>query len=196
MQIAALSMFLLAAVSGSIPAAFADEVAAPPSPTFALPQPNQPQEPSIWNGLYVGSEVFAISGKGSKGGVGGGGLIGYDHAFANNVVLGIQANAGYSPGLFQQGVAKGFDYASANVKVGYDMGRFMPFVMGGVTLARPDVFGRGFTNDYDSINGLFDSSSSVKAFGTVGAGVDYAITDKLTVGVTVSAGNGRGAWGP
>jgi len=49
-----------------ISAAFADEVVAPPLPSFALPQPNQPQEPSIWSGLYVGSEMFAISGKGSK----------------------------------------------------------------------------------------------------------------------------------
>ena len=133
---------------------------------------------------------------GSKGGVGGGGLIGYDHVFASNLVLGIQANAGYSPGLSQQGGAKGFDYASTSVKVGYDMGRFMPFVIGGMTLAKPDVFGRGYTNTSNSINGLLDSSSSVKASGTVGAGLDYAITDKLTVGVTVSTGNGRGAWGP
>lgn len=195
MQIAARPILLLMALSG-VSAAFADEVVAPPLPAFALPQPKQPQEPSIWNGLYVGSEIFAISGKGSKGGVGGGGLIGYDHAFADHVVLGIQANAGYSPGLFQQGGVKGFDYASANVKVGYDMGRFMPFMIGGVTLAKPDVFGRGYTNTSNSINGLFNSSANVKAFGTVGAGVDYAITDKLTVGVTVSAGNGRGAWGP
>jgi hypothetical protein len=36
----------------------------------------------------------------------------------------------------------------------------------------------------------------VKAYGTVGAGFDYAVTDKLSVGVTVFAGVGRGPAAP
>jgi outer membrane immunogenic protein len=194
MRIASKSILASVALA-SATAALADDVSPTPPPTFTLPQPAPPQEPSIWNGLYVGSEMFVVSGKGVKGGAGGAGLIGYDHAFANNLVLGIQASAGYSPALFQQGVVRGFDYASANVKFGYDMGRIMPFVTAGVALARPDVIGRGFTTPTDSINGLFDASTNVRAIGTVGAGVDYAVTDKLTVGVSVSAGPGRALWG-
>ena len=68
-------------------------------PLFAQNLQPKPQDPSIWSGLYVGSEVFAISGKGVKGGFGGGGFIGYDHVFANDVVVGVRADVGYSPSL-------------------------------------------------------------------------------------------------
>ena len=94
------------------------------------------------------------------------------------------------------GAAKGFDFASTNVSVGYEMGRFKPFVTAGVALAKPDVIGRGFTTTGDAVNDLFDQTASVKAYGTFGAGFDYAVTDKLTVGVTVSAGAGRGPAAP
>lgn len=193
---AARLLLALAALGGLFEAAAAEELAASNLPLFAQNLQPKPQEPSIWSGLYVGSEVFAVSGKGVKGGFGGSGFIGYDRAFANDVVVGVQANAGYSPSLARWGGARGFDFASANVKIGYDLGRFKPFVTGGVTLAKPDVIGRGFTTPTDSVNDLFDSTSSVKAFGTVGAGVDYAVTDKLTVGVSVSARTGRGPLAP
>ena len=193
---AARLLLALAALGGLFEAAAAEELAASNLPLFAQNLQPKPQEPSIWSGLYVGSEVFAVSGKGVKGGFGGSGFIGYDRAFANDVVVGVQANAGYSPSLARWGGARGFDFASANVKIGYDLGRFKPFVTGGVTLAKPDVIGRCFTTPTDSVNDLFDSTSSVKAFGTVGAGVDYAVTDKLTVGVSVSARTGRGPLAP
>ncbi len=172
---------------------------APPIFSFAQPssaQPSSSQEPSFWNGLYVGSEMFVVSGKGAKGGVGGGGVMGYDRAFPDNVVLGVEASAGYSPALFSQRSFSGFDYASANIRVGYDMGRWMPFVTTGVVLVKPDMAGRGFVSPADSFNGLFDQSASIKGFATMGAGVDYAITDKLKVGVEISTGNGRGFWVP
>ncbi len=186
----------LAALGGLFGAAAADELAASNLPLFAQNLPPKPQEPSIWSGLYVGSEVFAISGRGVKGGFGGSGFIGYDHVLANDVVVGVRASAGYSPSLARWGAARGFDFASSNVVVGYEMGRFKPFVTAGVALAKPDVIGRGFTTTTDSVNSLFDSTSSVKAFGTVGAGFDYAITDKLSVGLSVSAGTGRGPLAP
>ena len=69
MRIAATSILSSVALA-SATAAFADEVAPTPPPTFTLPQPTPPQEPSIWNGLYVGSEIFVVSGKGLEGGAG------------------------------------------------------------------------------------------------------------------------------
>jgi hypothetical protein len=63
-------------------------------------------------------------------------------------------------------------------------------------LAKPDVYGRGFTTTSDAFNDLFDQTASVKAYGTIGAGFDYAVTDKLTVSVAVSAGAGRGPAAP
>jgi outer membrane immunogenic protein len=192
MRMAARLFLASAALGGLFGPVAAEELAASSLPLFAQTLQPKPQERSVWSGLYVGSEVFAISGKGVKGGFGGAGFIGYDHVFANDVVVGVRADAGYSPSLARWGAARGFDFASTNVSVGY----FKPFVTAGVALVKPDVIGRGFTTPSDAFNDLFDSTAGVKAYGTVGAGLDYAVTDKLSVGVTVSAGAGRGPAAP
>jgi outer membrane immunogenic protein len=192
MRMAARLFLASAALGGLFGPVAAEELAASSLPLFAQTLQPKPQERSVWSGLYVGSEVFAISGKGVKGGFGGAGFIGYDHVFANDVVVGVRADAGYSPSLARWGAARGFDFASTNVSVGY----FKPFVTAGVALVKPDVIGRGFTTPSDAFNDLFDSTAGVKAYGTVGAGLDYAVTDKLSVGVTVSAGVGRGPAAP
>ena len=196
MRMAARLFLASAALGGLFGPAAAEELAAPSLPLFAQNLQPKPQEPSIWSGLYVGSEVFAISGKGVKGGFGGAGFVGYDHVFANDVVVGVRADVGYSPSLGRWGAARGFDFASTNVSVGYEMGRLKPFVTAGVALAKPDVIGRGFTTPTDAFNDLFDQTASVKGYGTVGAGFDYAVTDKLSVGVTVFAGTGHGPAAP
>jgi outer membrane immunogenic protein len=196
MRMAARLFLASAALGGLFGPVAAEELAASSLPLFAQTLQPKPQERSVWSGLYVGSEVFAISGKGVKGGFGGAGFIGYDHVFANDVVVGVRVDAGYSPSLARWGAARGFDFASTNVSVGYEMGRFKPFVTAGVALVKPDVIGRGFTTPSDAFNDLFDSTAGVKAHGTVGAGLDYAVTDKLSVGVTVSAGAGRGPAAP
>jgi opacity protein-like surface antigen len=172
----------------------AEPIGAPP-PFFAAP-PAEPGEPSPWSGFYVGSETFVVSGKGAKGGLGGGAVIGYDRAFADNVVLGFTARAGYAPAFFPLRPFSGFDYLSANMRLSYEMGRWTPFVTAGVALAKPDTVGRGYVSAGDSFNGLFDQSAGVRGAGAVGAGVDYAVTDRLNVGVEVSAGGGRGYWLP
>ncbi len=153
-------------------------------------------QPNPWAGLEIGSEVFVLSGKGVRGGhVGGDGFFRYDHAFANNVVVSVQGSAGYAPSVFA-GPANGFDFAVTNVKVGYDMGNIRPYVTAGAGLAKASG---GFTgsvpNAADSVNNLFIDGNP-KAIGTLGAGVDYAVTDRLTVSVSVSATQGRGFAGP
>jgi outer membrane immunogenic protein len=187
----------------------AQESTNPNLPSLALnPQPvnaaTNPPPVSPWSGLYVGSEIFASAFKGAKGGIGGAALIGYNHEFSNNLVLGVEAAAGYSPNPFPRGGVIGFpyqsvlgyDFAATNLKLGYDMGRFMPFVTAGVTLATPNSFSSSFLTATDSVNNLFVSPSNARTFGTVGAGFDYALTNNLTIGVAVSASKGRGfpAW--
>jgi opacity protein-like surface antigen len=188
------SVLALGLLFGTIVAAAAQAAppdAAPQLPMLAANPQTKVEERSIWSGLYVGTEMFGISGRHGHGGVGGGGIVGYSHEFENNVVVGVQGGAGYTP-AWQPGRVSGYDYASATMKVGYDMGRFMPFVTTGVSLAGPSVFSSGFAGTTDSINDLFNSSSGLRAFTTVGAGVDYAVTDKLHVGVAVTVGAGRG----
>ena len=155
-------------------------------PSMALDPPAPPTSP--WSGLYVGTEMFAISGNG-KGHVGGGGVIGYNHEFANHIVVGIDAASGFAPFAFPHGSAKGFDYAETDVSVGYDMGRWMPYVTTGVVLAKPNASpGAGYVSASQSANNLFNSFGDTKAAATLGAGFDYAVTDNLHVGLSVSGG--------
>lgn len=194
-------VLVFAALCGLAAAARADDVAPPTLPSLALDPPplNQPgtaPQPSPWAGLTVGSDVFAISGKGIKGGFGGDGFFGYDHEFANNVIVGIGASAGYSPSIWRHSPVTGYNFASTDVMVGYDAGRFMPYLTASVTLAKPNVLGRdNFTSTSDSVNDLF-TGSNPKAFTSVGAGFNYAITDSVSMGVHVSVSSNNGLWGP
>jgi opacity protein-like surface antigen len=173
----------------STPAASMPPASAPSLPTLAL----DPQAPSPWAGLYVGSEVTAAFAKGAKPGFGGAGFVGYNHEFSNNLVIGFQGSAGYAPFVFAHSPYRGFDFGEADMKVGYDMGRFMPYVTAGVVLAKPNSFGvPTYTGATDSMNALFGPGGDLRGYGTVGAGFDYAVTDKLTFGMEVRAGAGRG----
>jgi opacity protein-like surface antigen len=193
------STIAIAALGALCAPAFADQ--ASPSPSTAAPSlPSlamDPQASSPWTGLYVGSEVMAAFAKGSKPGFGGAAFAGYNREFENNLVIGVQGSTGYAPYLFTHGPSRGFDFAESNVMVGYDMGRFMPYVTAGIALAKPNSFGvPAFTGAADSMNSLFSSGGDLRAFGTVGAGFDYAVTDKLTFGMAVTAGAGHGPFGP
>ena len=165
---------------------------APALPTLALdPQP----PPSIWSGFYVGTEVFAVAlrgVKGTKGLVGGAVTAGYNHEFANNLIVGIDTATGYAPSWFRRGPFRGFDYATADVRIGYDMGRLTPYVTSGFVLAKPNLSPHaGYLGGTDSFNNLFNSAGDLRGAGTVGAGFDYAVTNRLHVdlGVSVGAGN-------
>ncbi len=172
---------------------------APSLPLLALAPPASPTAPSPWSGFYVGSEVFAISGsgRGMKGGVGGAADFGYNHEFSNNVVVGVGASVGYAPSVFRYSPYSGFDVATTNLKIGYDMGRLMPYVTTGVILEKPHTsLTAGYTGGADAVNGLFSGSSNLRAAPTVGIGADYALTNKLTVGVGVSVSRSPGGFGP
>lgn len=190
------SLFVLAALSASGASARAADLSAPSLPTLAAAPPGA----SPWAGLYAGTQVFAIGGSHIKGVVGGGGYIGYDHEFDNRVVVGIVASSGVARGPVGYGGFNGFDYAGTAVKIGYDMGRVMPYAFAGVDLAKPTFRGNGgFRGAADGFNGLLSGSSrGLGSFTTVGAGVDYKLTDGITVGVEVGRvqGRGTGSLGP
>ena len=169
----------------------ATDLSQPALPTFAATVP--PSDPSPWTGLYVGTEVFGVAGgKGVRGGFGGGGYAGYQHEFDNNWVVGLQGGVGYSPSVFNWS-SRGFNYASVEARVGYDMGRLMPFVTVGGVMARPT--GRtlaGFSGANDSLNGLFNSNGDLRGFATVGAGFAYQLTPNTTVELAVQTYRGNG----
>jgi hypothetical protein len=171
-------------------------------PTFALNSPAlATPAPSPWSGLYVGTEVFGISGSGGgmKGGIGGDTNFGYNHEFSNNVVVGVEGAVGYMPSLFRNSRYMGFDMAATNVKVGYDMGQFMPYMTMGGILAKPHTtgLGAGYTGASDAVNGLFSGSSELKGAGSVGVGFDYAVTNNLKMGFSATViRSGPGFYGP
>lgn len=188
-------VLLLAALLALGSAAQASDLATPTLPSLAL-DPEAPP-PSIWKGLYVGSDLFVGGVKGSKAVVGGGGYMGYDRHFDNNLVLGVQATVGYAPSWIQPGPFRGYDYALVSAKLGYEMGRFTPYLTTGIALAKPDGSpGGGYLSPADSANALFNGSSNLAASGVVGAGFDYALTNNTTVGLAAVVGAGRGFVAP
>jgi opacity protein-like surface antigen len=181
---------VLAAVNGAQAQSSTPTPASTPTlPSLAL----NPEAPSPWAGFYVGTEVEAAFAKGSKPGFGGAAFAGYNRELPNNLVIGVQGSAGYAPYLFASGPARGFNFAETSAKVGYDMGRFMPYITAGVVFAKSSAFGvPAYTGAADSMNALFAPGGDLRAFGEVGAGFDYAITNNLSVGLEVRTGAGRG----
>lgn len=161
--------------------------AAAPLPSLAL----DPQVPeSLYHGLYVGTEIFGIGGRGIKGGIGGDVYGGYDRVLSNGMILGLQGTTGYAPAIWGGPGLKGFDFGEASAQLGYSMGRVTPFVTAGLLVARP-VTGPGLaTNTTDSFNDLMNGTGNLYAAPRVGAGFAYALTGNTTVTFDVTVGRG------
>jgi outer membrane immunogenic protein len=182
---------LVLALLALLPAsAFAQSAVVNPGLTIPVEPIDPNPTPSIWNGLYVGGGVSVWGGKGQKGGVGGDVFAGYDHEFKNNLVLGVKLDTGYAPFTSMSGRFRGFDYTVGTVKLGYDFGKVTPFVYAGGGIARATNFASG-PDAGATLNGAFGSGPG---FGvtTFGAGVDYHVTNNVTLSVSggVMKGNG------
>lgn len=118
----------------------------------------------------------------------------YDFRIGKNLLVGVDTKTGFAAtdGLF--GFAPGFDAARTSMKFGYDMGRFKPFVMSSFAEFRPTIGAMSFAGagGPPGIATPFAPSAKVS---TVGAGFDYAITDKLSFGMSVSASQATTGWG-
>lgn len=190
-RLVAALLFCMASPALAAPAS--TDLNTPALPTFALE--SRPADPSPWAGLYVGTEVFGFTGgKGVRGGFGGGGYAGYRHELDSGIVVGVQGNVGYVPGFFRRSAVTGFEYGSTEVTVGYDMGRFMPFVTAGVGLAQPNYRSFGYGGAANVATDLFNSNRDLRAFETAGAGFAYRINDKMTVELAVQAFRSNGGF--
>ncbi|WP_129221213.1 outer membrane protein [Lichenibacterium ramalinae] len=161
--------------------------AAAPLPGMAL----DPQVPeSIYHGLYIGSEIVGVGGRGIKGGIGGYVYAGYDRVLSNGMLLGLQGTTGYTPSVWGRPGLKGFDFGEASAQVGYPMGRVTPFVTAGLLVARP-VVGPGLVGGTtDSVNDLMNGAGNLYAAPRVGAGFAYALTGNTTLAFDVTVGRG------
>ncbi|MDI4641621.1 hypothetical protein K9U39_11840 [Rhodoblastus acidophilus] len=162
------------------------------APSWDAPAPSNP-----WSGLTVGADMFGAvgSGHGGRGGFGGDAYLGYYKEFDNRIVIGAQGTAGYAPGLYDYG-PRGYDFGLAQVKVGYDMGRLMPYVTFGAGLARPTSALNGAPLGFAALDDMAIGSQPTSSITMVGAGVNYAVTNNLTVGVEVDAVQQHGGFGP
>lgn len=156
-----------------------------------------------WTGFYVGAQAGYAWGKSDWSGYAdwasygnffkldpkgafGGAYAGYNYQFETPVVLGVEGdinggdvNAKNVPitGLVvnQHGYSKLKWFGSARIRAGYAIDRFLPYVTGGI------AFGN---YQYDTVfveGSCRRCSESANRVGwTIGAGVEYAITDNIT----------------
>jgi outer membrane immunogenic protein len=160
----------------------------PPAPILAMDESN-------WTGFYVGIQGsgwnrFAVEQKStlSFGGVPiatattsasanrqaliFGAFAGYNYEFANKVVVGLEAQINHSmlSDWNNFGVRSGSIQGTGLVRVGYDFGRILPYIAGGVSVQNYDVH-------------LTPVWSVTSVAPTAGAGLDFKVTDHLMVGV-------------
>lgn len=159
--------------------------------------------PFDWTGAYVGGQVGYARGDSTGGayplaagvpGIGsidpdgfiGGIHAGFNHQFSNSVVFGLEGEINHSnidgaSALYQGGILLPNNSATAKMswngavraRAGYAIDRFLPYIAGGVSFGRYE-----FTPDYGATQAIPDSK--MHTGWNIGAGVEYAVTEKLT----------------
>jgi len=171
------------------------------------PQPAEPVAPVyvpyVWTGFYAGAHIGVVGGdakvlnlflnttnKYNDTNFIGGLHAGYNYEFDGGFVLGLEGDIDYT-GLsktrggnvaFANGSTASFSdkfqsewQGSINARLGYAFDRFLPYVTGGVAFANTKYQ----INGVDSAFGAFGGSKSETRTGwTVGAGLEYALTDE------------------
>lgn len=124
----------------------------------------------------------------------GGLYVGYNYDIGNNIVLGVEtdwawadmdesdsADFGLTDGSMGKSTGKIKEkWAGATrVRVGYAADRWMPYIAGGVAYAKVDSSFRIKDSAGNTVPGYSVSDSDTMTGWTIGAGVDYAMTDHL-----------------
>lgn len=182
-------LFLALALCSLAPPAGATDLLSP-LPTFArAPETAARESNAVWKGFSYGVEAIGVSGKGIKGGVGGAANVAWRTPVDERASFRLKTSAGYMPGVWKaspwgRAGATGSNFVLTEASVAYDMGRVRPWASVGLGFAKATRFG-GFSGGLNSINDMLDGPGKTARFVAVGAGVDYAVTDKLTIGVAV-----------
>lgn len=133
-----------------------------------------------------------------------GAYVGYNHQFSNGVVIGLEGDAAWVDASAEEGnhingyvAADGGDLApgavttsevkwsaAVRLRAGYAFDRFLPYIAGGLAIARYETYSYDIANFPGSFDpqGLFrDSSSDTYVGWTIGAGFEYAVTDAILI---------------
>jgi len=148
-----------------------------------------------WTGVYAGATAgAALKGKGfsafkdiKNGTFIGGVHVGYNFQTEENWVLGVEAEGNLLNDK-KRGVSLK-NYAAARVRAGYAFDRFLPYVDGGVVVGRIDANSRGGavlkSGDNVETKEAKPKSEAHTHWGyTLGGGVEYALTDRVTTRVS------------
>lgn len=156
----------------------------------AAPDGARRDGPSIWSGLSVSSELIVAGAKGYKTGVGAATRVQWAKKFDNNVIFAIRASAGNMPALWATPLGanriSGYNFVSSEAVLGYDFGRVTPWVAVGGVWARPTANNALSGLGLNAANGFFEEKGRTQGFVTYGAGVDFAVTNRFSVGVSVN----------
>ncbi|HMN72062.1 MAG TPA: hypothetical protein PKA55_09375 [Rhodoblastus sp.] len=99
-------------------------------------------------------------------------------------LFGMEQKTGFAAGGDMLGLASGFSFSGANMKFGYDMGAFKPYMSAAFAETRGPAFGANvFAAPPDAAMPFAFSAQAT----SVGAGFDYAITENLSFGMAVNA---------
>ncbi|MDE2363267.1 MAG: hypothetical protein KGM42_11365 [Hyphomicrobiales bacterium] len=173
-------------------------LAAPAAPAFAWEVIGGDSLPTFAQGLVPGGPASApLAAPGASGlsaPLSASGFNpGYDYRIGQKYLVGVQTTTGFAATSGLLGLAPGFDASRTSMKFGYDMGRFKPFVMSSFTNVGPtfgmNSFAAGFSGAAPTAGAPFAARVS-----TVGAGFDYAVTNNLSFGVSVSASQTTYGW--
>ncbi|KJF71335.1 outer membrane protein [Agrobacterium arsenijevicii] len=169
-----LALVILGVLSGAAVAADAvSYVPAAPVATDAAPA-------FSWDGFYAGgaagygwnrvkATTFGVTTKHEFDGARFSGFAGYNFEVAPSIILGVEGDIGYAWGdktIVTSKVSSGLN-GSARLRAGYAIDRALIYTAGGYTATDSEV------------EAPFGKDSKVLHGWTVGAGIDYAFTDKL-----------------
>jgi len=153
-----------------------------------------------WSGVYAGATAGALV-KGDhlpgvrrlkNGSFVGGIHAGYNYQTEDNWVLGVEADGNWVNAEKRGAALK--HYGSARVRVGHALGRFLPYVDGGVVVGRM-TDGSQNMRVIGEKNGKARGGSQQRTVAaqstqhthigyTLGAGLEYALTDKISTRIS------------
>lgn len=99
-------------------------------------------------------------------------------------LFGMEQKTGFAAGGDMLGLASGFSFSRTNMKFGYDMGAFKPYMSASFAETKGPAFG---ANIFAAPPGAATPFAFTSQATSIGAGFDYAITDKLSFGMSVNA---------
>ena len=99
-------------------------------------------------------------------------------------LFGMEQKTGFAAGGDMLGLASGVSFSRTNMKFGYDMGAFKPYMTAAFAETKAPAFGANIFAAPPGAATPFAFSSQATS---VGAGFDYSITDNLSFGMSVNA---------